>query len=69
MNELKEEKKHRSELKQANQRLKVLGQLEAYREEKIAKEMFMLEMKRKEEEDRIAKQIAADKKKAAYIEK
>ena len=29
----------------------------------------MLEMKRKEEEDRIAKQIAADKKKAAYIEK
>ena len=31
--------------------------------------MYLLEMKRKEEEDRISQQIQADKKKAVYIEK
>ena len=43
--------------------------MEVYREEKIAKEMAFLEQQRREEEAKIARQIAADKKKQAYLEK
>jgi hypothetical protein len=40
MEEIDEEKKNKRELSHATQRLKVLEQLEQYREEKIAKEMI-----------------------------
>ena len=53
--ELESQNRQKKELKQATQRLKVLGQLEQYREEKIQKEMMQLELKRREEEERITK--------------
>jgi hypothetical protein len=46
LGELDHHRKQKKELSQATQRLKVLGQLEQYREEKIQKEMLQLEMKR-----------------------
>lgn len=55
MGELDEQRRHRKELREANQRLKVLGQLEAYREEKIAKEMMLLGEQRRLEEEKINK--------------
>lgn len=63
LGELDTQRKQKKELSQATQRLKVLGQLEHYREEKIQKEMLQLEIKRQQEEGRIQKMIAQDRKK------
>jgi len=44
-------KLRKREMSQATNRLKRLEQLEQYREEKVAKEMMMLEMQRKMQEE------------------
>ena len=56
-------------MSQATQRLKVLEQLEQYREEKVKQEMFLLEQQRQQERKEIEKIINADKRKQAYLEK
>ena len=48
-------KQRKREMSQATNRLKRLEQLEQYREEKVAKEMMMLEMQRKLQEEQIMK--------------
>ena len=64
-----ENSKLKKELKEGRKRLQVLEQLEQYREEKVRKEMLMLEMQRKQEQERIQKIMEADRKKQAYLEK
>ena len=69
LGELDSKKKQRRDLSQATQRLKVLEQLEQYREDKVQKEMMMLEMQRMQEQANMEKALAAEKKKQQYLEK
>lgn len=69
LGEIDRKKKDKRELSQATQRLKVLEQLEQYREEKIAQEMMVLEMQRQMEDEKMQKAQAAERKKQAYLEK
>lgn len=69
LNEIDASKKQRREISQATQRLKVLEQLEQYREEKVAQEMMVLEMQRQMEDEKMQKALAAERKKQAYLEK
>ena len=69
LGEIDASKKQRREISQATQRLKVLEQLEQYREEKVAQEMMVLEMQRQMEDDKVQKAHAAERKKAAYLDK
>ena len=69
LSEIDASKKQRREISQATQRLKVLEQLEQYREEKVAQEMMILEMQRQMEDEKIQKALAAERKKVAYLEK
>ena len=61
--------KKKRDLSQATQRLKVLEQLEQYREEKVRNEMMLLEMQRQQEQKEVDKVIRAEQKKQAYLEK
>ena len=51
LGQMEEQSKRKRELSQATQRLKRLEQLEQYREEKVQKEMMMLEMHRRMQEE------------------
>ena len=46
-----------------------MEQIEEFREKKIHQEMMVLEMQRKEQEDKMLKQLDADRKKQKYLEK
>lgn len=50
-------RKQKRELSQATKRLKVLEQIEEFREKKIRDEMVILEMQRKEQEQKMLKQL------------
>jgi hypothetical protein len=55
LGELDNSKKQRRDYSEASKRLKVLEQLEQYREEKVAQEMMILEMQRQMEDEKIQK--------------
>jgi hypothetical protein len=48
---------------QATQRLKVLEQLEQYREEKVRQEMMLLELQRQQDQKEVEKALAAERRK------
>lgn len=56
-------------MSQATQRLKVLEQLEQYREDKVKQEMMKLELQRQQELKELEKALNAERKKQIYLEK
>ena len=62
------QRKQKRELSHATKRLKVLEQIEEFREKKIREEMFILEMQRKEQEHKMLKQLENDRKKSKYYQ-
>jgi hypothetical protein len=69
LNELESKHKQKRDYSEATKRLRVLEQLEQYREEKVAQEMMILDMKRRLEDEKIQKAKEAERKKQAYLEK
>jgi len=62
-------KRMKHEVKEGRKRLQALEQLEQYREDKVRKEMYLLDMQRKVEQEKMLKQMEADRKKSIYLEK
>jgi hypothetical protein len=69
MGEMDMKRMQKRELSHATKRLKVLEQLEEFREKKIAQEMMLLEAQRKDQEEKILRLLDADRKKQKYLEK
>lgn len=69
MGEMETKRKQKRELSHATKRLKVLEQIEDFREKKIAQEMMLLEAQRKDQEEKMLKQLDVDRKKQKYLEK
>ena len=63
------QRKQQRELSQATKRLKVLEQIEGFREKRIHQEMMALEMQRREQEEKMLQQLDADRKKQKYLDK
>ena len=69
MSQQDDSKRMKHEVKEGRKRLQALEQLEQYREEKVRKEMYLLDMQRKMEQEKMLKQMEADRKKSMYLEK
>lgn len=69
LDEQERTKKKRRDMSQATQRLKVLEQLEQYREDKVKQEMMKLELQRQQELKELEKALNAERKKQIYLEK